>query len=275
MKITDNIKLQFGKWFKYFEPFISTPEFDTIFLQIKSRVKAGVKVFPASENVFRCFRETDPDKLKVILASFCPYHNRVGDIIVGDGLAFSCSNTGERYGIQPSLHSIYSALEDSYCGGFNINLIQEPDLRYLAYQGVLLYNTGLTVEEGKAGSMQEVWKPFNEFFWKEVINQYFRGLPIVFFGQVAAKSEKLLTPMLHYPYIIEHPASSSYRGPESKWKYDDIFRKVDKILMDNNGEKIEWYKESNTMEKQKVKAMDTSKALRTLENPENIDDLPF
>lgn len=237
MEYNTAIREKFGKWDKYFREFIESEAMDTLFRNLKSCKTMGKKVAPLSNDLFKVFQKTDPDNLKVIIAGYCPYHTFTKEgTPVADGLALSCSYTKV---LQPSLSQLYSDLENTYSDTIDVDMIHEPDLSYLSAQGVLLYNVALTTEQDKAGSHLDWWSEFNKYMWTKVINQWFRGIPVVFLGTQAAKSANLLTPMLHYPFIVSHPASAAYSN--TQWSSDKVWLKVDKILEENFATKISWY----------------------------------
>jgi len=119
-------------------------------------------VYPKSDDVFRAFRECDPDDLKVIILGQDPYYNGMAD-----GLAFS--NRGYDYDeCSPSLKNIFQEIENDV--GFTTPA-PDPDLTRWAQQGVLLLNTALTVEKGNPNSHQQIpvkdgtanlWRRFTE-----------------------------------------------------------------------------------------------------------------
>lgn len=236
MKIDENVSQKFGKWMKYFRPFVESEAFDKIFAELKKR-KGVIRTAPDSKDVFRCFTATDPDHLKCILVGIAPYHTFTEQApngkCVADGLMISCSKTRKE---QPSLQQLYDELFRVY--EYDESVIRDPDLSGLALQGVLLYNVGLTVQENKPCSDNELWAEFDKYFWENVINVYFRGLPIIFMGQQCHKSANYLTPMLHYPMLISHPASASYTN--TQWSSEGVFKRTDMILKENNNSSIAW-----------------------------------
>lgn len=169
-----------------------------------------------------------------------PYHQVKNGVYVADGLMMSCSNTRV---LQPSLRLFYECIENEVYNGLNVNKIEDPDLSYLAKQGVLLLNSTLTVEMGKPESHNDLWTEFMEFFFEDIINMYERGLPIVFLGKQAQRFSKLPVPFHHYVFETSHPASAAYK--DEKWSSGDVFNKINKILEQNNGPefKIKWLKE--------------------------------
>lgn len=234
---TDSLIQKFGKWFRYFEPFIRSTEFDKIFAELKTRKSRKIRTAPDSGDVFKCFELTDPDNLKVILCGIAPYHSFTKEgVAIADGLMMSCRKTRIA---QPSLEQLWVDLENVYSKTIDVEMIQDPDLSYLSAQGVLLYNVGLTVQEMKPCSDNELWTAFNKYFWEEVINKYFRGIPVVLMGEQAHKSEKYIQPMLHYVFKISHPASASYN--QTQWDSGKVWLHVDKLLQDNFKTRVQWY----------------------------------
>jgi len=243
MEYNSRIIEQFNSWAPLFKDFIESQDMNDLFGYIKQRAVSGAKVLPPSTtNPFRAFAETNKDKLKCIICSNGPYATVIETktkqkIPVADGLAISCGTTWKEKGLTPVLEQIYNSWEDTYNPFLDVDMIHDGDLLYLAQQGVLLYNIGLTVEENKPGSHNNIWQKFNKYFWEEIINKYYRGLPIIFMGPEAQKSINYLTPMLHYPIPVIHPGTVT----NGKWE-STCWKTVDQILWGNNREIIKWYR---------------------------------
>lgn len=238
----------FGTWAEKFKPFFMNGGFDPIYARLKHDTGRGKRVAPLSSHVFRCFQETPFGDLKVIIVGMCPYHtfagwsNRFlpnqndekpsGIYPVADGLALSCSSTGR---LQPSLDQFYNALEKDIGKGLELNMKKDPDLSYLAKQGVLLLNASLTVEEGKPGSHNELWEPFMKFLFEEVLTT--NGIPIVLLGKEAQKIKRYIMPF-SWVFELSHPASASYSN--TQWDSKGTFTAINKILKENNNNLITW-----------------------------------
>jgi uracil-DNA glycosylase len=239
----------FGEsWAEKFKPFFDNSGFDSIYERLKKDGARGKRIAPLPSNVFRCFKETPFDDLKVILIGMCPYHTFAGwsdrfipnaDVNkpskiypVADGLLMSCSITKR---LQPSLNQFYDALEIDTDRGLNLTMKKDPDLSYLAHQGVLLLNAGLTVEEGKPGSHNELWEPFMKFLFEEVLTT--NGVPIVILGKEASKVKRYIMPFT-WVFELSHPASAAYNN--TQWDSKGTFTNVNKILKENNGSSIQW-----------------------------------
>jgi uracil-DNA glycosylase len=100
------------------------------------------KVFPAESDVFAAL-QMPLSAVKVVILGQDPYH----EVDQAMGLAFSV-----RDGVKmpPSLKNIRKELQEDL--GNDVWSSESGDLTPWVYQGVLLLNTVLTVEEGKAGS---------------------------------------------------------------------------------------------------------------------------
>lgn len=224
----------FGTWAKKIKPFFDRGGFDPIYEYLKKESKRGVKIAPLSNLVYRCFQETDIDNTHVILISMCPYHTFLNGSPVADGLTFSCSVTGR---LQPSLEQVYNGLELELNNGLNLDYYKSPDLTYLSRQGILLFNSSLTVAQNKAGSHQEIWEPFTRYMLEDVFA--YTGIPIVFIGKDAAKYKKYVSPITHgHIFEIEHPSFAARMNQD--WDTKGVFTKINEIVRQNNGVKLKW-----------------------------------
>lgn len=98
------------------------------------------KLCPSEDKVFRCFNYFNVEETKIVILGQDPYYSNDQ----ATGLAFEC-NSGE----QPSLKNI-------------LKIYNKPkiDFEEWAKKGVLLMNTALTTEEGKAKAHSKDWKKF-------------------------------------------------------------------------------------------------------------------
>lgn len=222
-------------WHDKMRPFIESEACDNIYKFLKAEGKRGKKIAPLSSAVFRCFKETPYNDLKVVLMGMCPYHTEKNGAPVADGLLMGCSVTGY---LQPSLQQFYGGIERELYNGLNLHYNPNPDVTYLAHQGVLMLNAALTTEMNKAGSHIKLWEPFTKYLFEECIN--ITGVPIVFLGKDAARYEHLTNPFA-WSFVLSHPASASYKNTE--WDTEGTFGKVNRVLKDNNNFQINWLDE--------------------------------
>lgn len=219
-------------WHVKMQPFIESEACDNIYKHLKSESRRGKTIAPLSHNVYRCFKETSLDDLKVVIVGMAPYHTLLHGQIIADGLLMGCSSTKI---LQPSLKQYYGAIEKEFADGLSLTAFQDPDVRFLAEQGVLMLNASLTTEISKAGSHMELWEPFIKYVFEEILAV--TGVPVIFLGKEAAKFEKYMPPF-SWHFEISHPASASYRNVQ--WDSEGVFKKVNKILKDVNGFEINW-----------------------------------
>lgn len=225
-------------WHHKIRPFIESQECDKIYEFLKKESARGKKIAPLSSDVFRAFRETSYDNLKVVLMGMCPYHTIRKDtrfpegMVVADGLLMGCSRTGM---LQPSLSQFYAAIEKDVYEGLNLKYIPTPDVSYLAQQGVLMLNAALTTEINKAGSHIAIWQPFTEYLFTEVLAV--TQVPVVFLGKDASRYSRFVAPFV-WSFTLSHPASAAYS--QTQWSSEGTFTKLNKILKDNNNYEIQW-----------------------------------
>jgi uracil-DNA glycosylase len=219
-------------WHIKIRPFIESKECDDIYEFLKKESKRGKKIAPLSPNVYRCFRETPLDDVKVVMIGMCPYHTFIDGSPVADGLLMGCSVTGK---LQPSLEKFYEGVEKDVYNGLNLHYTKKPDVSYLAKQGVLMFNAALTTEMNKTGSHIKLWEPFTKYLLEDVLAP--TGVPYIFLGKDASVYERYLPPF-SWSFTLSHPASASYK--QSDWDTESVFTRVNKILRDNNNFSIEW-----------------------------------
>jgi uracil-DNA glycosylase len=223
-------------WHRWMQPFIESKECDNIYKFLKFESQRGKQVAPLSQNVFRCFYETSYDDLKVVMVGMCPYHSLRDGECVADGLLMGCSTTNV---LQPSLQKFYDGIEKEIYKGLCVTCDMNPDVSFLAKQGVLMYNAALTTEINKAGSHIDLWEPFTKYLFEEVLAPTMA--PVLFLGKDAAKYEKYVAPFTRH-FTLSHPASASYK--QADWDTEGVFTKINKLLKDNNNLEIDWMLDS-------------------------------
>ncbi len=163
------------------------------------------EIYPPSEHLFRAFRETPFDQVRVVILGQDPYHEP-GQ---AHGLSFSVPD-GVR--LPPSLRNIYKEI----CADLGLpenNIPLSGNLIGWAHQGVLLLNSVLTVPRGLAGGHRG-------FGWENVTDAVLRELnaasfPVAFilWGKDARAKKKLLNNPDHLVLESEHPSPlSAWRG---------------------------------------------------------------
>ncbi len=184
------------------------PEFSKAYLlelrEFLRKEKAnGRIVYPASADIFAAFRETPFEKVRVVILGQDPYHGP-GQ---AHGLSFSVP-TGVP--APPSLVNIFKELQTDVDGFVKP---KHGNLLSWARQGVLLLNSVLTVEAGKAGSHQNRgWEIFTDRVI-ELLSTEREHLVFILWGSYAQKKGAKIDRNKHLVIESVHPSPlSSYRG---------------------------------------------------------------
>lgn len=165
--------------------------------------RAKKEVYPPQELVYQAFEKTAFENVKVVILGQDPYHGPNQ----AHGLSFSVP-----FGVKtpPSLVNIYKELAQDI-EGFDIP--DHGNLETWAEQGVLLLNTVLTVERGKAHSHAKAgWERFTDAVI-EKINQEAKGVVFLLWGAHAIKKGASIRTDKHCVLTCAHPSPlSAYRG---------------------------------------------------------------
>lgn len=174
-------------------------ELRTFLLQ---EVRAGKTIYPKADDIFRAFKETEFDDVKVVMIGQDPYHGP-------DQAHGMCFSVGPGIRPPPSLVNIYKEIEND----LGLKMPAHGYLATWAAQGVLLLNTVLTVEKGLAGSHRgKGWEVFTDRVI-EVLNQKKEGLVFLLWGSPAQKKAQVVDAHRHYVLKGPHPSPlSAYRG---------------------------------------------------------------
>ena len=158
----------------------------------------GKRIFPKGSEWFRALDLTPLDEVRVVILGQDPYHG-AGQ---AHGLCFSVQPGVQR---PPSLVNIYKELESD----LGIKPARHGFLEHWAKQGVLLLNSVLTVEMGRAASHRDRgWERFTDAIIRE-INA--RPDPAVFmlWGSYAQKKAGFVDTLRHLVLKAPHPSPLS------------------------------------------------------------------
>ena len=199
------------------------------FRQIRNFIKEQYKtkaIFPPEKLIFNAFNLTSVNSVKVVVIGQDPYHGE-GQ---ANGLAFSVSKGIK---IPPSLLNIYKELKSD----INKDIPNNGCLEAWAKQGVLLLNSVLTVQSGKANSHKDIgWEKFTENIIS-LISKKKTNLVFLLWGNYAHKKENLIESNNHLILKSVHPSPlSAYNG----FFGSKHFSKTNKFLKKNNIKEILW-----------------------------------
>lgn len=185
-------------------------------------------VYPKKENIFNALQLTDYDNVKVVILGQDPYHGPNQ----AHGLSFSVEK-GQK--LPPSLKNMMKELQQD----IGCEIPEHGDLTSWAKQGVLLLNTVLTVQAGKANSHKgQGWEQFTNAVIELLAK---REQPIVFllWGK-PAQSKRMLIEQISSNHIIlqsPHPSPlSAHRGFFGSRPYS----KANEALLSLGQQPIDW-----------------------------------
>ncbi|MEC7825144.1 MAG: uracil-DNA glycosylase [Pseudomonadota bacterium] len=190
-------------WQEVLGPVKRADFFQQLMARIDAERAAGKAIYPPASEVFNALTLTPLDNVKVVILGQDPYHGP-GQ---AHGLCFSVQS-GVR--TPPSLVNIYKELAQDI-EGFHIP--EHGNLTAWAEQGVLLLNTVLTVEQGKAHSHAKWgWETFTDAVIKSV-NDTQHGVVFLLWGSHAQKKGQNIDTQKHYVLNAPHPSPlSAHRG---------------------------------------------------------------
>lgn len=169
---------------------------------LRERKARGARVFPPGPEIFSAFDATPFDAVKVVILGQDPYH--------GAGQAHGlCFSVLPGVPVPPSLDNIFKE------AGCDVGMTR-PDHGCLlpwAQRGVLLLNSVLTVEEGRAGAHQgKGWEGFTDHV-VDTLNHEREGLVFLLWGSYAQAKGKMIDPRRHRVLKAPHPSPlSAHRG---------------------------------------------------------------
>jgi len=156
---------------------------------------AGKVIYPPGSLIFRAFDLTPVDQVKVVILGQDPYHNP-GEAM---GLSFSVPD-GVR--MPPSLRNIYKEIETD----LGIRMSGRPNLESWARQGVLLLNSFLTVEAGRAASHRDIgWQEFTDAVIR-YLSAHCSGIVFLLWGNFAKAKASLIDTTRHHVLMAAHPS---------------------------------------------------------------------
>ena len=193
---------------------------------LRDEKAAGKVVYPASIDIFAAFNLTPFDTVKVVILGQDPYHGPNQ----AHGLSFSV-----RHGISPppSLQNIYKEMSND----LGTSPPDHGNLETWAKQGVLMLNSILTVEHGKAGAhVGKGWERFTDAAITK-LNSARDHLVFVLWGRKAQQKGSRVDPQRHRIIMSAHPSPlSAYNG----FFGSKPFSKANDYLVTHNILPINW-----------------------------------
>ncbi len=169
---------------------------------LRAEKRAGKVIYPPGPEIFAAFAHTPFDAVRVVILGQDPYHGP-GQ---AHGLCFSV-----RPGVRPppSLQNIFKEIARDPG-------LPPPDhgcLTPWAERGVLLLNSVLTVEQGRAAAHQgKGWEGFTDAAI-DALNREREGIVFLLWGSYAQRKGQLIDRQRHCVLTSVHPSPlSAHRG---------------------------------------------------------------
>ncbi|GGE02551.1 uracil-DNA glycosylase [Tsuneonella deserti] len=193
-------------WRAVLEPVLSAPEARRLAGWLSAEEAAGKPVYPAREDWLKAIELTPLEAVRVVILGQDPYH--------GPGQAMGlCFAVPEGVAVPPSLANIYKELASD----LGIVPPAHGDLSHWARQGVLLLNTSLTVEGGRAGSHSgQGWEAITDACVAAVAERAEPSVFILWGAHAQAKAKRIPALQGNTRHLVirsPHPSPlSAYRG---------------------------------------------------------------
>lgn len=177
---------------------------------LEQQKRAGKRIVPDQENIFRLFHMIKPEEVKVIIVGQDPYFQILSNGKPrAQGFSFSVDKSDE---VPSSLKNIYKEIKNCYPDS---EIPKHGDISNWVTQGVFLLNICLTciANEPNSHGKYRLWMPFISKFLK-FMTEINKDLIFVLWGGEAQKAEAIIEKK-GYKHIIKgvHPSGlSAMRG---------------------------------------------------------------
>jgi uracil-DNA glycosylase len=191
-----------ASWKARLGDYFQRPEMHALADFLRAEKRAGKIIYPPGPCIFAAFEHTPFDAAKVVILGQDPYH--------GPGQAHGlCFSVQPGVAVPPSLDNIFKEIARD-------TGIARPNhgcLTAWADRGVLLLNSVLTVERGRAGAHQgKGWEGFTDAA-VDALNREREGLVFMLWGSYAQAKGKLIDASRHCVLKAPHPSPlSAHRG---------------------------------------------------------------
>ncbi|AAK07965.1 uracil-DNA-glycosidase [Bovine gammaherpesvirus 4] len=231
--VTDSDLLISRPWLEFLQlsPFMKQ-KLLTLLNNIK-KLRQTTVIFPPTDRIMYWSYLCEPQDVKVVIIGQDPYHGGQAT-----GLAFSVHIDKP---VPPSLRNIYLELARTHS---SFNIPKHGCLDKWTQGGVLLLNTILTVEKGKANSHSDLgWVWFTNYIITS-LSTNLKNCVFMLWGSKAISKAGLINNQQHLILKAQHPSPLAARGTRpSLWppfSGCDHFRLANKYLTEHDKEPIDW-----------------------------------
>ncbi len=191
-----------ASWKQRVGDYLQQPQMQALSAFLREEKAKGKQIYPPGPQLFAALDATPFDATRVVILGQDPYH--------GPGQAHGlCFSVQPGTDVPPSLQNIFKEIERDLG-------LPRPAHGWLmpwARQGVLLLNSVLTVEAGRAGSHQgKGWEGFTDHI-VETLDRERDGLVFLLWGSYAQAKGKIIDSRRHCVLRAPHPSPlSAHRG---------------------------------------------------------------
>jgi uracil-DNA glycosylase len=213
-------------WAKPLADQFAAPHMQALKAFLQAEKAAGKRIYPKGRDYFRALDLTPLDRVKVVILGQDPYH--------GEGQAHGlCFSVQPGVRTPPSLVNIYKEMQ----ADLGIAPARHGFLEHWARQGVLLLNSVLTVEMGRAASHQgKGWELFTDAVIR-LVAQSERPIVFMLWGAYAQRKAAFVDQGRHLVIKSAHPSPlSAHNG----FLGSRPFSRANAFLEAHGREPIDW-----------------------------------
>ncbi len=206
-------------------------EFDAAYMQdlkqfLNTQREQGKVIYPKGSEWFAALDQTPFDKVRVVILGQDPYH--------GEGQAHGlCFSVKDGVRPPPSLINIYKEMQSD----LGLPVPKSGNLTCWTKQAVLLLNSVLTVEAGRAASHQgKGWEKFTDAIIRR-LNDERENLVFILWGSYAQKKAAFVDRSRHLVIASAHPSPlSAHNG----FFGSRPFSRCNQYLLSKSQDPIDW-----------------------------------
>jgi len=223
--MTDTIKLD-ESWKQPLAGEFAQPYMQALKSFLVEEKANGKRIFPRGSEYFRALDLTPLDKVKVVILGQDPYH--------GEGQAHGlCFSVRSGVRVPPSLVNIFAELERD----LGVRRPGHGFLEHWARQGVLLLNSVLTVEMGRAASHQgRGWEKFTDAVIR-LVNQQADPVVFMLWGAYAQRKAGFVDTSRHLVLKAAHPSPLSAHNGFNGCRH---FSQANRFLEEHGRTPVDW-----------------------------------
>lgn len=221
-----NIETLPTSWYTFFKTQMAESYFASLRSFVEEEYEKEV-CYPPKKQILHAFRTCPLEEIRVVILGQDPYH--------GPGQANGlCFSVNDEVKFPRSLLNIFKELESD----LGIPIPKSGNLERWAAQGVLLLNTVLTVQQGKAGShKRKGWEILTDAVIAH-INSECENVVFLLWGNDAQKKGGKVDSNKHFVLTSGHPSPlSANRG---YWFGNKCFSQANAYLKSVGKSEIEW-----------------------------------